>query len=139
MNPAAARRAYTAVNAILAGVILLILGYSAFYSPDENAYPVVCIHEKLTGEPCPSCGMSHAFSLIVRGRFDEALAWNSYSIRIFLFFAVQLIMRTALGFWGLKTNRWFRQITITDAAVSAIMTIVAFYPFLRILGLDLFR
>ncbi len=97
MNRTGDQRAYFAVNIILAGVILLIMGYSGFYSPDENEYPVVCIHEKLTGEQCPSCGISHAFSLIIRGRTDEALLLNSASLRVFLFFALQLVMRT--GIW----------------------------------------
>jgi hypothetical protein len=134
----AAQRAYFAVNVILAGVILLIMGYSFFYSPDENSYPIVCIHEKLTGEPCPSCGMSHAFSLIVRGRFDEALEWNRYSIMIFLFFAVQLVMRIVFGIWSLKTDKWLRQITLADAITSALLTVTVFYPFIRILWLSLF-
>jgi hypothetical protein len=138
VNPADAPRAYFTVNVLLAGVILLIMGYSAFYSPDGNSYPVVCIHEKLTGEPCPSCGMSHAFSLIVRGRFEEALQWNSYSIRIFLFFAIQLLMRIALGILSLKTARWLRKITVADAVVSGAMAIAAFYPFMRLLWIGLF-
>lgn len=138
MKPADARRAYFTVNVILAGVILLIMGYSALFSPDGNSYPIACVHEKLTGEPCPSCGMSHAFSLIVRGRFEEALQWNSYSIRIFLFFAIQLLMRISLGIRSLKTDRWLRQMTVADAVVSGAMAIAAFYPFLRLLWISLF-
>lgn len=138
MKPADARRAYFTVNVILAGVILLIMGYSALFSPDGNSYPIACVHEKLTGEPCPSCGMSHAFSLIVRGRFEEALQWNSYSIRIFLFFTIQLLMRISLGIRSLKTDRWLRQMTVADAVVSGAMAIAAFYPFLRLLWISLF-
>lgn len=138
MNHTAARRAYFAVNVIFAGVILLIMGYSAFYSPDRNNYPVVCIHEKLTGEPCPSCGLSHAFSLIIRGRVDEALQLNSASLRVFLFFVLQLIMRIAIGIWNLVTDRWLKQITWIDALTSSVMVIFAFYPFLRALWMALF-
>ncbi len=138
MNHTAARRAYFAVNVIFAGVILLIMGYSAFYSPDRNSYPVVCIHEKLTGEPCPSCGLSHAFSLIIRGRVDEALQLNSASLRVFLFFVLQLIMRIAIGIWNLVTDRWLKQITWIDALTSSVMAIFAFYPFLRALWMALF-
>lgn len=138
MNHTAARRAYFAVNVIFAGVILLIMGYSAFYSPDRNSYPVVCIHEKLTGEPCPSCGLSHAFSLIIRGRVDEALQLNSASLRVFLFFVLQLIMRIAIGIWNLVTDRWLKQITWIDALTSSAMAIFAFYPFLRALWMALF-
>jgi len=133
VNRTADQRAYFAVNIILAGVILLIMGYSGFYSPDENEYPVVCIHEKLTGEPCPSCGLSHAFSLIIRGRIDEALLWNSVSLRVFLFFAVQLFMRLGLGIRSLVTGRWLKHIVRADVLVSAAMALYAFYPFLRAL------
>jgi len=138
VNHTAARRAYFAVNVIFAGVILLIMGYSAFYSPDKSSYPIVCIHEKLTGEPCPSCGLSHAFSLIIRGRVDEALQLNSASLRVFLFFVLQLIMRIAIGIWNLVTDRWLKQITWIDALTSSVMVIFAFYPFLRALWMALF-
>ena len=45
---------YLKINIILAGVILLIFAYSGFFSPVTSNYPVQCIHEKLTGEPCVS-------------------------------------------------------------------------------------
>ncbi|MDX9903843.1 MAG: DUF2752 domain-containing protein [Bacteroidales bacterium] len=150
MKLSSSRRAYFAVNAIFAGVILLIMGYSAFYSPDTGQYPVPCIHEKLTGEPCPSCGLSHAFSLIVRGRIAEALEWNSTSLRVFVFFALQLVMRAGLGVWTLLAGRGsvqaagpeqvsvLRQVTVTDAVVSSAMALVAFYPFLRALWISHF-
>ena len=135
LNPSV--RPYFLLNLILAGVILLIMGYSLFYSPDENRYPVPCVHEKLTGEPCPSCGLSHAFSLIVRGRIDEALEWNSYSMRVFIFFAVQLFMRIGLALATLKGNIDLRRVGVTDAAVSSVMTLAAFYPFLRMLWISM--
>ena len=162
MKLSSSRRAYFAVNAIFAGVILLIMGYSAFYSPDTGQYPVPCIHEKLTGEPCPSCGLSHAFSLIVRGRISEAMEWNSTSLRVFLFFAVQLVMRAGLGAWTLLAGRrsveasgsgWaaetgkthetghlsgLRRVTVADAVISSAMALYVFYPFLRALWISLF-
>ncbi len=142
MTPAdqrkAARRGYLAVNIIFAGVILLIMGYSVFYSPDEEKYPVPCVHEKLTGEQCPSCGMSHAFSLIVRGRIDEAMEWNTASAGVFLFFAFQFLMRIVLGIRVLYTDRFIRPISIVDSAVSLLMAIAAFFPFLKALGQSLF-
>ena len=129
---------YFLLNLILAGVILLIMGYSLFYSPYENRYPVPCVHEKLTGEPCPSCGLSHAFSLIVRGRISEAMEWNSYSMRVFIFFAVQMLMRIGLALVALRVNMNLRRIPVTDAAVSTVMTLAAFYPFLRMLWISMF-
>lgn len=138
MRLSSSGRPYFILNVILTGVILLIMGYSFYFSPDEEKYPVPCVHEIITGEPCPSCGLSHAFSLIVRGRIDEALQWNSQSMRVFLFFALQLIMRVALGIRTFVTDRGLRQTAITDAAVSSAMALVAFFPFLRSLWLSLF-
>jgi len=134
----AARRGYLAVNIIFAGVILLILGYSVFYSPDEEKYPVPCVHEKITGEQCPSCGLSHAFSLIVRGRIDEAMEWNRASAGVFLFFAFQLLLRIVLGIRIIFTDRYIRQISIADSAVSALSAFAAFFPFLKALGQTIF-
>ena len=138
MKPDPSGRPYFILNVILTGVILTIMGYSFFYSPDEEKYPVPCVHQAITGEPCPSCGLSHAFSLIVRGRIDEALQWNSQSIRVFLFFVVQFFMRIGLGAWTIVTARGLKQITVADATVSSVMTLVAFYPFMRSLWLTLF-
>jgi len=134
----AARRGYLAVNIIFAGVILLIMGYSVFYSPDEEKYPVPCVHEKLTGEQCPSCGLSHAFSLIVRGRIDEALEWNRASAGVFLFFAFQLLLRIALGIRLFTTDRYIRQISVADSTVSTLTALAAFFPFLKVLAQSLF-
>ena len=103
---------YLIINIIFAGVILLIFLYSGFFSPDKDNYPVICIHEKITGEPCVSCGLSHSFSLIVRGRIEEAYKWNRYGMRIFLFFALQLVMRVAFSIFYLKYPDTRKQLII---------------------------
>jgi hypothetical protein len=122
---------YLLINTILAGVIVLIFLYSGFFSPDRNNYPVVCIHEKITGEPCASCGLSHSFSLIVRGRITEAYEWNIYGLRIFIFFASQLVMRAVFSFFYLKYRGTGRQLIIYDIIVSAVLFIVCFLPYMR--------
>jgi hypothetical protein len=121
---------YLIINIIFAGVILLIFAYSGFFSPDKDNYPVTCIHEKLTGEPCVSCGLSHSFSLIVRGRIDEAYRWNHYGMRIFLFFAAQLILRTAFSVFYLKYRDTRKQLILVDCIGSGIIFIFAFWPFI---------
>ena len=121
---------YLIINIIFAGVILLIFLYSGFFSPDKDSYPVVCIHEKLTGEPCVSCGLSHSFSLIVRGRIEEAYKWNHYGMRIFLFFALQLLMRAAFSIFYLKYADTRKQLILVDCIGSGIIFLVAFWPFI---------
>jgi hypothetical protein len=124
------KESYLIINIIFAGVILLIFLYSGFFSPDKDSYPVVCIHEKITGEPCVSCGLSHSFSLIVRGRIEEAYQWNHYSMRIFLFFALQLVMRAAFSVFYLKYADTRKQLILVDCIGSGIIFLVAFWPFM---------
>jgi len=122
---------YLLINFILAGVILLVFIYSGFFSPDKDNYPVVCIHEKLTGEQCASCGLSHSFSLILRGRISEAYDWNLYGLRVFIFFAAQILMRVVFSVFYLKYPDSGKQIITYDIAVSVMLFIVSFLPFIK--------
>ncbi len=126
---------YIRINLILAGVILLIFAYSGFFSPDKDNYPVVCIHEKLTGEPCISCGLSHSFSLIVRGKIREAREYNTYGLRIFLFFALELVMRFVFSKIWINRPDVRREIVIYDIVGSIVIFLIAFWPFI----VNLFR
>ncbi len=123
--------AYILINIILAGVILLIFAYSGFYSPTKDNYPVICIHEKLTGQPCVSCGLSHSFSLIVRGRIAEAAEWNVYGIRVFLFFFCQIFMRIIFSLFYIRNPGYRRELVIYDIAGSLIIFLLSFWPFIR--------
>jgi hypothetical protein len=122
---------YLLINLILTGVILLIFAYSGFFSPDKDNYPVICIHEKLTGEPCASCGLSHSFSLILRGHISEAYDWNIYGLRVFLFFALQLAMRIVFSIFYIKYSDTGKQLITYDIASSIIVFLICFLPFIR--------
>jgi len=121
---------YLIINIVFAGVILLIIAYSGIFSPDKDNYPVVCIHEKLTGQPCVSCGLSHGFSLIVRGRIAEAYNWNIYAMRVFLFFASQLLLRAAFSVFYIKFPSTRKQLILVDCIGSGIIFFIAFFPFI---------
>jgi hypothetical protein len=121
---------YLILNLFFAGVLILIFIYSGIFSPDQNNYPVVCIHEKITGEPCFSCGLSHSFSLIVRGRIDEAFKWNIYGMRVFLFFLSQLFMRIIFSFYYLKYISTRKQLIIIDCIGSGLLFLLTFWPFI---------
>ncbi|MFO7621749.1 MAG: DUF2752 domain-containing protein [Bacteroidales bacterium] len=119
---------YLIINLVFAPAIVLIMAYSAIFSPEKDNYPVVCIHEKLTGEPCASCGLSHSFSLIVRGKISEAFQWNLYGMRIFIFFAAQLAMRVVFSVIYLKNKEIRRQLITMDITGSGIIFLIAFWP-----------
>jgi len=122
---------YITVNSVLAVVIIMIIIYSLVFSPARGNYPVTCIHEKITGKPCISCGLSHSFSLILRGRINEAYSWNPYGMRVFIFFMAQLIMRIIFSVYYLKSQGYHRQLIIYDIAGSVLTFLIVFLPFLR--------
>ena len=121
---------YLVINIVFAGVILLIMAYSGIFSPEKGNYPVVCIHEKITGEPCVSCGLSHSFSLIIRGRIDEAYQWNRYAMRVFLFFAGQFLLRIIFSLLYIRYSETRKQLIMFDIIGSSLIFLIAFMPFI---------
>jgi hypothetical protein len=122
---------YLILNIFFAGVIILVIAYSGIFSPDQSKYPIECLHEKLTGEPCFSCGLSHSFSLIVRGRFNEAYQWNIYGMRVFLFFFSQLILRIGFSIYYMEYPNTRKQLIIIDSIGSGGLFLITFWPFLE--------
>jgi hypothetical protein len=120
---------YLIINIVFAGIIFLMMIYSGIFSPEKDNYPVKCIHEELTGVPCVSCGLSHSFSLIIRGRIDEAYRWNVYGMRVFLFFASQLFMRIIFSLLYIRYPATRRQLIILDIAGSSIIFLISFWHF----------
>jgi hypothetical protein len=121
---------YLVLNIFFAGAIIMIIVYSGIFSPDKNDYPVVCIHEKITGKSCFSCGLSHSFSLIVRGRINEAYEWNIYGMRVFLFFMSQLILRIVFSLYYLKYAGTGKQLIFIDSIGSGLLFLLTFWPFI---------
>lgn len=121
---------YLVINIVFAGVILLIMAYSGIFSPEKGNYPIVCIHEKITGEPCVSCGLSHSFSLIIRGRIDEAYQWNRYAMRVFLFFAGQFLLRIIFSLLYTRHPETRKQLIMFDIIGSSLIFLIAFMPFI---------
>jgi hypothetical protein len=121
---------YLIINTVFAIVLLLVLAYSVIFSPDKDNYPVTCIHEKLTGLSCFSCGLSHSFSLILRGRIEEAYEWNIYGMRVFLFFVSQLIIRMVFSIYFVKYTDTRKQLIIIDCIGSSLIFLISFWPFL---------
>ena len=122
---------YLIINIFFTGVIALIIAYSGFFSPDRGNYPVACLHEILTGEPCFSCGLSHSFSLILRGRIDEAYLWNTYGMRVFLFFITQLMLRIVFSKYYLRHINTRKQLVIVDCIGSGLVFLISFWPFIE--------
>jgi hypothetical protein len=121
---------YLVINLVFAGIIVLIMVYSAIFSPEMGNFPIPCIHEKITGEQCPSCGISHSFSLIIRGRLGEAYDWNNNGMRVFIFFVAQLLMRIFFSRSYLTNPDSRGELLIMDITGSSILFLVTFMPFM---------
>jgi hypothetical protein len=120
---------YKLINYIFAGIIVMIFTYSGIFSPQANNYPVSCIHEQITGLSCPSCGMSHSFSYIIRGDIKEAVDWNIYGPRVFLFFLFQLIMRISILVLLKRKPQLIRTVSLYDISISILSVGLGFWQF----------
>lgn len=128
-GPSNEKNTYLAINAIFAGIIILVFIYSGFFSPEKNNYPLECIHEKITGQPCPSCGLSRSFSFIMRGDISTAASYNEYGLRVFLFFLFHLVMRLSNIVYILRKPVHLKELTIIDSSIAIITFILAFRQF----------
>lgn len=130
---------YLVINIFFSLFIAGVMLYSIIFSPEKNNYPVVCVHEKITGQECVSCGLSHSFSLIMKGRIDEASQWNANGLRVFLFFLLQFMFRIGFSVAFVLNPRYRTEIILADSIATSLMFIIAFMPFIRWIVLMLFQ
>ncbi len=79
-----------------------VLGFSCLFTSPPIPFKT-CLFRLVTGQPCPSCGLTHAFIALGHGRFGEAFRDNIMSP--FLFAALGAILVMAL--YETLTQRYF--------------------------------
>lgn len=122
---------YQIINLTFLGIILLIFLYSVLFSPEKNNYPIKSSYTAITGKTSISSGLSHGFSCIVRGRFEQAVGFNPYSIQLFSFFTIQFFMRLIILIYICRIEAAVKAIAVkTDIIVSSVLFLLFFYPFL---------
>ncbi|WP_371414654.1 DUF2752 domain-containing protein [Flavobacterium sp. 140616W15] len=74
---------------------------------------------------CKSRGLTRAFSQILNFNFKQAIAYNAYSLKIFLFFLIQLLARLVIN----KTINFsnFKLVLTFDIICSSIFFVFSFY------------
>lgn len=114
---------YKKINVILIFIIMFIFFY-CFFLPYLN-FGLRSSCEGLPLAYCKSRGLTRAFSQILRFHFQEAIAYNPFSIKIFCFFFFQLIARFLIN-WIISFSL-FKKVLIFDISISAISFLFCFY------------
>lgn len=123
INPSYEIDSYKKINVIFILLITFIFFY-CFSVP----YFSIGISSSCKGMPliyCKSRGLTRAFSQILRFNFKEAIAFNRYILKIFLFFLIQLFLRI---FINIKVNlQYFKTILFLDIFGSILFFLFSFY------------
>ena len=88
----------------------MIFIYSGIFSAEKENHPIKSACKTITGEPCKSTGLSRSFSEIVRFKFESAKSYNKFSIKIFLFFLIQLFFQDISQIYKKEGVNLLRQI-----------------------------
>lgn len=109
---------------------VFVLAYSWYFYPGD-VHPVDCVFRSATGRDCPSCGFSRCFSFYTHFGLDEGRTLNPLSWPVFLFFVLQLLMRTfvILHFY-LRKKSLSSALVKTDIVISISAFLLAFLPLL---------
>ena len=121
---------YHTLNLALGLVVLAVFLYTALFVPGQARVFIPCVHSQITGEPCPSCGLTRAFSLMVQGEFNAAREMNPAAIPVFLFFVLQLFLRAGTSLILYTKRIKAKPLAIADACLSGLLFLYAILPFI---------
>lgn len=114
---------YKKVNMIFMAIIMFIFFYSYIMPYLNFGFRSSC--EGMPLSYCKSRGLTRAFSQILRFNFEQATTLNSYSIKIFLFFLVQLIARFTVNKIVRLSN--LKTVVTLDICCSVLLFVFSFY------------
>lgn len=78
-----------------------------------------CTFKKITGVPCPSCGMTSSFSLLIHGD-----PWNS--LRANFVGTLLAVFLLVLAPWSLLSALWGRWLWVRDVEQALVRVVVVF-------------
>ena len=81
-------------------LIAALCGAAAFL-PADRPFPFdICLWRRLTGTPCPGCGLTRSIGLLLRGKWSASLAMHpagSLFLALFLLVAAGMGLEAAFG------------------------------------------
>ncbi|MFO7370394.1 MAG: hypothetical protein R6X09_09010 [Bacteroidales bacterium] len=125
------RDSYFLVNLFFLVIILAVFGYSLFFGTSGREHPLPSGSAIFTGEPSVSTGLSRSFSALMHFDMERARFYNRHGTRIFLFFLIQLAMRTGALVFCVHAEAGEKQYMVRmDILLSALLFVISFWPFL---------
>jgi len=105
---------------------------SFVWSPSGLPSADVCPFHRLTGLPCPGCGLTHSFCAISHAGFGAAWSYNPFG---FLFYgiAVILLLRPLLRRYYQSSERLILQPRVVSVGIPALAAAMWAFGLLRII------
>lgn len=119
---------YKKINMIFIVLIMFIFFYCLLLPYLNFGFRSSC--EGMPLSYCRSRGLTRAFSQILRFNLDEAIQFNPYSLKIFSFFLMQLILRFLINKSITISN--LKPILIADIVFSIGFFLFSFYNLILI-------
>jgi hypothetical protein len=92
------------------------------YSPLDDPTFVLCLFRKVTGLPCPGCGMTRSFCALAKGNVHQSFLFHPLGPLVFLAFIVAWVRAAVL--LGVdrvgSASRWFNRVQSATIRCEAI-------------------
>lgn len=117
------RYSYRLLNLAFAVAILAVFLYCLLAVP-RGGVRLECIHVRLLGHSCASCGLTRAFARLLHADLVGALALNPVSVKVFCFFSVQLLLRVLALVWSCRWS--LKRYVLADVVLSCLFFMYSF-------------
>ncbi len=94
----------------------------------DNNHPIPALLTQTTGIEPPSKGLSASFSELIRGNIDAAYKYNPHGLRVFSFFAFQMLLRIFFSLLLLLRKGRVLSVVIIDSTLSIVLFLWSFWP-----------
>ena len=124
-------------RALGAGALAALLALAAFLPADHPLPVALCPLKRMTGIPCPTCGMTRAFCNAVQGHWGSSLLWHPLGIPVVLACAAGALWLGAEAVKGRAMKSEWRSSLGPPLAVLGIGAVLATWA-LRLCGIGPF-